>query len=378
MNKIYLDNHSTTPVDPEILNYMLPYFSTKIGNPSSRTHSYGWEAEAAVEKSREEIAKLINSKTNEIIFTSGATESNNIALSNTLSSRDKNHIITCSTEHRAILDICKELKKKNIKTKYLKPYKNGLIDIAKLNSEINDDTYMVTIMHANNEIGVIQPIKEIGLICRKNNVLFHVDGAQSLGRIPVDVMKMNVDLMSFSSHKMYGPKGVGALYVNNKIKDKLSAITFGGGQEQGLRPGTLPVPLIVGFGKACKKSINIISDEAKTIEELRNMMLDRLKNEFPNIIINGSMKKRLPGNLNISFPDLRGQSIVTSIPQLALSSGSACSSSSPKASHVLLELGLSKDLCNSSIRIGIGRFNTAEDIDFATKEIIKTVRKKIK
>ena len=237
---------------------------------------------------------------------------------------------------------------------------------------------MVTIMHANNEIGVIQPIKEIGLICKKNNVLFHVDAAQSLGKIPIDVMNMNVNLMSLSSHKMYGPKGVGALYVNNKIKGKLSAITFGGGQEQGLRPGTLPVPLIVGFGKACKKSINIISDEAKTIKKFRNMMLDKIKNEFPNIIINGSMKKRLPGNLNISFPDLRGQSIVTSIPQLALSSGSACSSSSPKASHVLLELGLSKDLCNSSIRISIGRFNTAEDIDYATNEIIKAVKKKIK
>ena len=378
MNKIYLDNHSTTPVDPEILNHMLPYFSTKIGNPSSRTHSYGWEAEAAVEKSREEIAELINSKTNEIIFTSGATESNNIALSNILSSSNNNHIITSFTEHRAILDICKELKKKNVKTKYLKPNKNGIINLDKLNEKINDSTYMVSIMHANNEIGVIQPIKEIGLICKKNDVLFHVDAAQSLGKIPIDVINMSVDLMSFSSHKIYGPKGVGAIYINNKIKNKISAITFGGGQEQGLRPGTLPVPLIVGFGKACNKANRIINDEAKEIEKLRNFMLDEIKKELPNIIINGSMKNRLPGNLNISFPDLKGQSIVTSIPKLALSSGSACSSSSPKASHVLLSLGLSNNLCNSSIRIGIGRFNTLEEISFAAREIIKAVKLKIK
>ena len=376
MKKIYLDNNSTTPVDPEILNCMLPYFSKNFGNPSSRTHSFGWEAEAIVEKNRKAIAELINSETNEIFFTSGATESNNIALLNILNSINKNKIITCKTEHRAVLDICKELEKKDIKIKYLKPYNNGLINVEQLKQAIDSDTYMVSIMHANNEIGVIQPIEEIGAICKENNIILHVDAAQSLGKVGIDVLKSNVNLMSFSAHKMYGPKGIGALYINNSLKEKIFPLAFGGGQEKGIRPGTLPVPLIVGFGEACKKASTIMIEESKRIKVLRDNLLKSIKDAIPSLIINGCLEKRLSGNLNLSFPSLKGQSIVTSIPQVALSSGSACSSSLPKASHVLLNIGLSTDLCNSSIRIGIGRFNTKKEITIAAEAIIKAVKMK--
>tara|TARA_B100001094_G_scaffold73576_1_gene69899 strand:- start:1568 stop:2698 length:1131 start_codon:yes stop_codon:yes gene_type:complete len=375
MKKIYLDNQSTTQLDPEIMELMIPYFLTKFGNSSSKTHSYGWEAEAAVDLSRKKISDLINSKPNEIIFTSGATESNNIALGTILKST-KTNILTCLTEHRAILDICNNYDEKGIKTKYLKISNDGNLNLNTIESNIDCNTHMISLMHVNNEIGTIHPIKKIGEICKKHNILFHVDAAQSLGKIPIDVREMNIDFMSFSSHKIYGPKGIGALFINNMHKNKISPISFGGGQENGYRPGTLPVPLIIGFGEACKKANSIMLNESKKIRGMRDILLNKIKNEIPNLIINGSMKNRLDGNLNLSFPSLKGQSIVTSIPIVAISSGSACTSSIPKPSHVLKAIGLNNNLCNSSIRIGIGRFNTLEEINVAADAIIKAIKMK--
>ena len=373
MNKIFLDNNSTTQLDPKVLDSMIPFFLEKFGNSSSRTHYFGWEAEAAVEVARQHISKLINSNEDEIIFTSGATESNNLSLQNIVYSK-KNHIITLATEHKAILDVCSFLEKKDVKTSYLSPNKNGIIDLDKLKDYIKPETGLISIMHANNEIGVIQPIEEIGKFCKENNILFHVDAAQSYGKINIDVKKMNIDLLSISGHKIYGPKGIGALYINKKIK--INPILFGGNQEKSIRPGTLPIPLIVGLGKASEISRQAMSNESEYILELRNLLIDKIKEKIPDIIINGDLEKRLSGNLNISFPSLKGQSIVTSLNKIAVSSGSACTSSIPKPSHVLLNIGLNKKNIQSSIRIGIGRFNTKKDILVAADNITEVVKNK--
>jgi len=373
MNKIFLDNNSTTQLDPKVLDSMIPFFLEKFGNSSSRTHYFGWEAEAAVEVARQHISKLINSNEDEIIFTSGATESNNLSLQNIVYSK-KNHIITLSTEHKAILDVCSFLETKGVKTSYLSPNKNGIIDLDKLKDYIKPETGLISIMHANNEIGVIQPIEEIGKFCKENNILFHVDAAQSYGKINIDVKKMNIDLLSISGHKIYGPKGIGALYINKKIK--INPILFGGNQEKSIRPGTLPIPLIVGLGKASEISRQTMSNESEYILELRNLLIDKIKEKIPDIIINGDLEKRLSGNLNISFPSLKGQSIVTSLNKIAVSSGSACTSSIPKPSHVLLNIGLNKKNIQSSIRIGIGRFNTKKDILVAADNITEVVKNK--
>ena len=373
MNKIFLDNNSTTQLDPKVLDSMIPFFLEKFGNSSSKTHYFGWEAEAAVEVARQHISKLINSNEDEIIFTSGATESNNLSLQNIVYSK-KNHIVTLATEHKAILDVCSFLEKKEIKTSYLVPNKNGIIDLNKLKDNIKPETGLVSIMHANNEIGVIQPIEEIGKFCNENNILFHVDAAQSYGKIDIDVKQMNIDLLSISGHKIYGPKGIGALYINKKIK--INPILFGGNQEKSIRPGTLPIPLIVGLGKASEISREIMITESEKIFELRNLLIDKIKERIPDIIINGDLEKRISGNLNISFPSLKGQSIVTSLRKIAVSSGSACTSSIPKPSHVLLNIGLNKKNIQSSIRIGIGRFNTKEDILIAADNIIEVVKNK--
>ena len=373
MNKIFLDNNSTTQLDPKVLDSMIPFFLEKFGNSSSRTHYFGWEAEAAVEVARQHISKLINSNEDEIIFTSGATESNNLSLQNIVYSK-KNHIITLATEHKAILDVCSFLEKKDVKTSYLAPNKNGIIDLDKLKDNIKPETGLISIMHANNEIGVIQPIEEIGKFCKENNILFHVDAAQSYGKINIDVKKMNIDLLSISGHKIYGPKGIGALYINKKIK--INPILFGGNQEKSIRPGTLPIPLIVGLGKASEISRQTMSNESEYILELRNLLIDKIKEKIPDIIINGDLEKRLSGNLNISFPSLKGQSIVTSLNKIAVSSGSACTSSIPKPSHVLLNIGLNKTNIQSSIRIGIGRFNTKKDILVAADNITEVVKNK--
>ena len=279
-----------------------------------------------------------------------------------------------TTEHKAILDISKYLEKKGLKVSYIKPNSNGIINIDKIKDEIRNETKLISIMHANNEIGVIQPLEEISKLCNKKNILFHVDAAQSLGKVNVDVKKINADMISFSAHKIYGPKGVGCLYI--KKNTNIKPIVFGGNQERGIRPGTLPVPLIVAFGKACEIIQKKISEESRKILKLRKLLLDKITSEIPNVIINGDLNNRIPGNINLSFPSLNGQSIIASLPSVAISSGSACTSSSPKPSHVLLEIGLSKSLANSSIRICIGRFNTFDEINIASNEIIKAVKLK--
>ncbi|MAV93851.1 MAG: IscS subfamily cysteine desulfurase [Candidatus Marinimicrobia bacterium] len=374
MNKIYLDNNSTTKLDPQVFDAMIPYFNEKYGNASSKTHYFGWEAEAAIEIARKNISDLIKCESSEIVFTSGATESNNISLHNILN-LNKSHLITMSIEHKAVLDVCSYLESKNINVSYLKPNKNGLINLKKIKESINKETGLVSIMHANNEIGVIQPIKEIGGICRKNNILFHVDAAQSFGKIDIDVKKMNIDLLSISGHKIYGPKGIGALYINKN--KKIKPLFFGGSQENNVRPGTLPVPLIVGIGEASKIASEKMESDFNYILKLKNLLLNQIKKEIPDVIINGDFKNRIPGNLNLSFPCIEGQSIVTSLSKVAASSGSACSSSVPKPSHVLLDIGLNKQLIQSSIRIGIGRFNTKDEILIAAENIIRTVKNKI-
>ena len=374
MNKIYLDNNSTTKLDPQVFDAMIPYFNEKYGNASSKTHYFGWEAEAAIEIARKNISDLIKCESSEIVFTSGATESNNISLHNILN-LNKSHLITMSIEHKAVLDVCSYLESKNINVSYLKPNKNGLINLKKIKESITKETGLVSIMHANNEIGVIQPIKEIGGICRKNNILFHVDAAQSFGKIDIDVKKMNIDLLSISGHKIYGPKGIGALYINKN--KKIKPLFFGGSQENNVRPGTLPVPLIVGIGEASKIASEKMESDFNYILKLKNLLLNQIKKEIPDVIINGDFKNRIPGNLNLSFPCIEGQSIVTSLSKVAASSGSACSSSVPKPSHVLLDIGLNKQLIQSSIRIGIGRFNTEDEILIAAENIIRTVKNKI-
>ena len=380
MNKIYLDNNSTTQIDSEVLESMLPYFNEKYGNPSSQSHAFGWEARAAVDIARGQIANFINAEIDEIIFTSGATESNNLAINGFFVSNESqnSNIITSSIEHKAVLDVCKQIQSKRNNIIYIKPDYDGIIDVQKIKDAINKNTILVSIMHANNEIGTIQPIKEIGLICKKNDVMFHVDAAQSLGKIAIDVKDMEIDMLSISSHKIYGPKGVGALYIKNKkTKIKLNPLIVGGEQENNLRSGTLPTPLIVGFGKACEIALKRIDSDNKRIKQLCDKLIKTVLSEYPNAKLNGSKQNRIPGNINLSFPFLKGMSIINSMPQIAVSSGSACTSSTPSPSYVLKELGISKLDSNTSIRIGIGRFNTNKDIEIASEAIINAIRKKI-
>ena len=351
MNKIYLDNNSTTQVDPNILKTMLPYFGQKFGNSSSQSHAFGWEAQAANDIAREQVAKLINAHSDEIIFTSGATESNNLAINGFYikNSNKKSNIITSTIEHKAVLDVCDKINR----TIYIKPNKDGIIDINDIIKAINKDTILISIMHANNEIGTIQPLKKIGEICKKNNIIFHVDAAQSLGKIKVDVNDMNIDLLSMSAHKIYGPKGIGALYIKTRSpKMKIEPIIVGGGQEKNYRSGTMPTPLIVGFGEACKISLNNMDKDNLKINQMTHSLIDIILDTFPKSILNGSRTNRIPGNINFSFPFLNGLSIIRSMPKIAISSGSACNSSKTTPSHVLLQIGRSKLEANSSIRIG--------------------------
>ena len=379
MKKIYLDNHSTTQIDPKVLKAMLPYFNEKYGNSSSRSHAFGWEAEAAIEIARNEVSSLIGAEDDEIIFTSGATESNNLAIRGLFNANVnlKKKIITLATEHRAVLDVCKKIDKKfNKTTTYILPNSSGIIDLSKFEQLLTKDVLMTSIMHVNNEIGVIQPIKEIGEICKKNNILFHVDAAQSLGKININVKEMNIDLLSISGHKLYGPKGIGALYINNSKNIILDSLIVGGGQELNIRSGTLPVPLIVGFGSACTIAKKLLKEESQKILELRELLINNILTKYPNTIINGHRQKRVPGNINMSFPFLNGKSIINSLPKIAVSSGSACTSSSPKPSHVLTALGLNKLDINTTIRIGIGRFNSKKDVEIASNEILNAIKLK--
>jgi len=375
---IYMDNHATTPMDPRVLEEMLPYFMEKFGNAASRNHSFGWTAEEGVETARERIAKLVGATTKEIIFTSGATESDNLAIKGVAEMyREKgNHVITAVTEHKAVLDTCKRLEKYGYRVTYLPVQKDGLIDLDDLKRAMDDKTILVTIMAANNEIGVLQPVEQIGKLCRERGVIFHSDATQAVGKIPVDVNKQNLDLVSISAHKMYGPKGVGALYVRRKNpRVQISAIIDGGGHERGMRSGTLNVPGIVGLGKACALAQEEMPQESCRLAGLRNRLRERITNRLDETYINGSMEHRLPGNLNISFAYVEGESLLMGINDVAVSSGSACTSATLEPSYVLKALGTGDDLAHSSIRFGIGRFNTEAEVDYVADRVIETVER---
>ncbi len=376
---IYLDNHSTTPMDPRVLEAMLPYFTEKFGNAASRNHAFGWEAEEAVENARKQIAKLINADPKELIFTSGATESDNLALKGVVEMyREKgDHLITCQTEHRAVLDTAKALEtKRGIKVTYLPVDKHGMVSPDDVKNAITDHTILISIMLANNEIGTIHPVKEIGRIAKEKGVLFHCDATQGVGKIPVDVQAMGIDLMSFSAHKIYGPKGVGALYVRKKgPRVRLAPIIDGGGHERGMRSGTLPVPLIVGFGKACELCGQEMAAESVRLAALRDKLRDGILKVLDEVYLNGHPTERLPHNLNLSFAYVEGESLLMGVKEIALSSGSACTSATLEPSYVLRALGVGSDLAHSSIRFGLGRFNTEEEIDYTITRIIQTVNK---
>ena len=375
---IYMDNHATTPVDPRVLEEMLPYFTDKFGNAASRNHSFGWEAEAAVEQARERIAKLIGATTKEVVFTSGATESDNLAIKGVaeMYKEKGNHIITAVTEHKAVLDTCKRLEKYGFRVTYMPVQKDGLVDLDDLKRAIDDKTILVTIMAANNEIGVLQPWAEIGKICRERGVLFHTDATQAVGKVPIDVNKDYIDVMSISGHKMYGPKGVGALYVRRKNpRVQISPIIDGGGHERGMRSGTLNVPGIAGLGKACALCMEQMPEETKKLSGLRDRLKDRIMGRLDEVFINGSMEHRLPGNLNISFAYVEGESLLMGINDVAVSSGSACTSATLEPSYVLKALGTGDDLAHSSIRFGLGRFNTQEEVDYVADRVSETVER---
>jgi len=375
---IYLDYMSTTPVDPRVADVMLQYLtlSGNFGNAGSRTHRYGWLAEEAVENARQQVADLINANAEEIIWTSGATEANNLALKGAAHfyQRQGNHIITCMTEHKAVLDPCAQLQREGFDITYLKPQANGLISPTELENALRKETLLVSIMHVNNEIGVIQNIQAIGEILRARGILFHVDAAQSFGKIPIDLKKTPVDLMSFSAHKIYGPKGIGALYLRGKPKLRLQPLMQGGGQERGLRPGTLPVHQIAAMGKAAAIAQLEMVEEGQRILTLREQLYVSLKRELENLQFNGDLIARLPGNLNVSFPGTDAQKLFEGLADIAVSSGSACTSGSSEPSYVLKALGVSDALARSSIRFSMGRFTTEEEIAYTIKLVAKVVR----
>ena len=367
-------------MDPRVLEKMLPWFTEKFGNESSNTHSFGWEAKEAIDIAREEIATHINALPSEIIFTSGATESINIALRGVInfSSNSNSHIIVLNTEHKAVLDTCEFLEKNGVEISYLNVKSNGIVDLNEIENSIKHNTVLISILHGNNEIGVLQPIEEIGLICKERNILFHVDGAQTLGKLALDMQKMNIDLFSMSSHKIYGPKGVGALYIRRKNpRVQLVPILTGGGQEKGIRPGTLPVPLIVGFAEAVILAYKDLAKDQNKITHLKNRFLEGLNAKTIDFKINGDLNNRLQNNLNISFLNIKGESLIMRLSKIAVSTGSACTSSTLKPSHVLKSLGLSDNLAFSTIRVGFGRFNTENDIDTAI-ELLSNVLNKLK
>jgi cysteine desulfurase len=375
---IYMDNHATTPLDPRALEAMLPFFTEKFGNAASRNHSFGWEAEAAVENAREQIAKLIGATAKEIIFTSGATESNNLAIKGIAEMYKErgNHIITQATEHKAVLDTCKRLEKYGYRVTYLPVKADGLIDIEDLKRAMDDKTILVSIMMANNEIGVVQPVAEIGKLCHERGILFHTDGVQAAGKIPIDVNAMSIDALSLSAHKLYGPKGVGALYVRRRNpRVQISSQIDGGGHERGMRSGTLNVPGIVGFGKACEIAREEMESEIKRLSTLRDKLKAKLEGSLDYIHVNGTMEHRLPGNLNVSFVYVEGESLLMGINEIAVSSGSACTSATLEPSYVLKALGLGDDVAHSSIRFGLGRFNNEAEVDYVADKLIDVVQK---
>lgn len=372
---LYLDAQATTSLDPRVLDKMMPYMTSYYGNPHSRTHQFGWETEKAVEEAREHVAKLIGADAKEIIFTSGATESNNIAVKGVARfyGSKKKHVITTQTEHKCVLDSCRALEGEGFRVTYLPVQTNGIVDLGLLEKSITDETSIVSIMAVNNEIGVKQPINEIGRLCKSKKVFFHTDAAQAVGKIPLSVNDMNIDLMSISGHKVYGPKGIGAIYVRRRPRVRIEPLQSGGGQERGLRSGTLPAPLIVGLGAACDIAYREMDYDHDWIEFLSRRLIDGIMKNLPNVIRNGDPIQTYPGCVNLSFAYVEGESLLMSLKDVALSSGSACTSASLEPSYVLRAIGTDEDLAHSSIRFGIGRFTTAEEVDYTVKKCIQHV-----
>jgi cysteine desulfurase len=377
---IFMDNHSTTPTDPRVIEAMLPYFNEHFGNAASRNHSFGWTAEAAVDKAREQIANLIGATGKEIVLTSGATEADNLAIKGAASFYRKrgNHIITLETEHKAVIDTCKRLSRSGYDVTFLKPSTDGLVTPEQVVAAMTDQTILVSIMHVNNEIGVVQPIAEIGAAIKQRNkkVIFHCDAVQGVGKLPFDVDKMNVDLAAMSAHKMYGPKGIGALYVRRKPRIRIDPLIDGGGHERGMRSGTLAVPLIVGFGKAAELCAEEMGPEMTRLRRLRDRLNHKFQSGLDEVYINGSMEHRFPGNLNMSFAFVEGESLLMAINKdVAVSSGSACTSASLEPSYVLRALGVGDELAHTSLRFGLGRFNTEAEVDHVAGQVIAAVKR---
>ncbi|CAO4836309.1 MAG: Cysteine desulfurase IscS [Holosporales bacterium] len=378
MKQIYLDYQATTPCDPRVIEKMTPYLGEFFGNPHSRNHSYGWQAEEAVEQARQHIADVINASAKDVIFTSGATEANNIAIQGVArfyKNETKNHIITAQTEHKCVLDTCRHLELEGFTVTYLPVDEQGLIDLDVLESAMTDQTIMVSIMAVNNEIGVIQPLAAIGKLCRSRGIFFHCDAAQGFGKIPMDVDALNIDLMSISGHKIYGPKGIGALYVRRRPRVRLKPLFYGGGQERGMRSGTLPTPLCVGLGEAARIAQQDMAKDTAHVDYLFDRLYKGLQLHLEQIILNGDLQNRYKGNLNISFAFVEGEGLMMGIKDLAVSSGSACTSASLEPSYVLHALGVSEDMAHTSIRFGLGRFTTAEEVDQAIESVVKAVNK---
>jgi cysteine desulfurase len=373
---VYLDNHATTRVDPRVVEAMLPYFTEKFGNAGSRNHRFGWAAEQAVDRAREQVAELIGAAPREIVFTSGATESNNLALKGVaaLYKHKGNHLVTVVTEHKAVLDPCKRLQRDGFQVTYLPVDRCGRVTPEQVAEAITDKTILVSVMAANNEIGTLQPIRDIGRVCKQKGVLFHTDAAQAAGKVPLDVEEMGIDLLSLSAHKMYGPKGVGALYVRrSEPRVRLEPQIDGGGQERGLRSGTLPVPLLVGFGLAAELCGLEMADEAKRLLALRERLRESILGRLEDVTLNGHPTERLPGNLNLSFAFVEGEALLIALKNVAVSTGSACTTANPEPSYVLKALGVADDLARGSLRFGLGRFNTVEEVDFAVAEVVREV-----
>ncbi|MED6210619.1 cysteine desulfurase [Stylosanthes scabra] len=374
---LYLDVQATSPVDPRVLDAMLPFFVSRYGNPHSRTHFYGWESDEAVERARSQVASLIGASPKEIVFTSGATESNNISIKGVMHfyKDKKKHVITTQTEHKCVLDSCRHLQQEGFDVTYLPVEPDGLVDLEKLRAAIRPDTGLVSIMAVNNEIGVFQPVEEIGKICKEFNVPFHTDAAQALGKIPIDVEKWNVSLMSLSGHKIYGPKGVGALYLRRRPRIRVEPQMNGGGQERGIRSGTVPTPLAVGMGAACELAMKEMDYDERRVSKLQERLLNGIRDKIDGVVVNGSMERRYAGNLNLSFAYVEGESLLMGLKEVAVSSGSACTSASLEPSYVLRALGVDEDMAHTSIRFGIGRFTTEKEIDRAVELTVKQVEK---
>merc|ERR1712179_18151 len=376
MKPLYMDSQATTSLDPRVLDTMLPFLTSYYGNPHSRTHQYGWESEAAMETAREQVADLIGADPKEIIWTSGATESNNITVKGVgrFYASKKKHVITTQTEHKCVLDSCRILESEGIDVTYLPVKSDGLVDMETLEASIRPDTSLVSIMTVNNEIGVIQPVEEIGKLCRSKKVFFHTDAAQAVGKIPMDVNKMNIDLMSISGHKIYGPKGVGALYVRRRPRVRVEPIQSGGGQERGLRSGTVPTPLVVGLGAACALAREEMEYDHKHVTRLSNKLVEGITSQLPNVVRNGGTSL-YPGCVNLSFHCVEGESLLMALKDVALSSGSACTSASLEPSYVLRALGAEEDIAHSSIRFGIGRFSSDEEVEYTIERTVKEVNR---